>query len=158
MSFQQKKIELSEALNDFDKVIIDITNDLDNYKKKGVTSQKYIYYKQGQISDLERLRNMISLFMEQFANDYKMISGTLGKANRQIKKHEVIALIHGITDLKDYTKWSYEELETLLKRAYSEKWRQTPKEIFFSEGSENKNLGTIDKPVVSWGDFPGFKK
>lgn len=158
MSFQKKKIELSDSLNDLDNIIDSMAKDLERYKQKENTSEKYIFYKEGQIMDLRRLRLTIEEFVEQFSSDYMNVSKMVGKAKNEIKKLEVVALIHGIIDLKHYTMLSYNELLNLLKEAYNEKWRQTPREIFFNDGQISEKLGTTDKPVVSWKDFPGMNK
>jgi len=178
MSLKQTKQNLSDALNDLQKVIEQLAEDLERLEAVP-GKEKFAHFKKGQIKSLLNVNAAIEAHTEEFNGQYQNLFKQNKELRQEINKHEVTALIHGIYDVKQYTCRPYDCLLSELHYLHSEKLLQMPVGLLFAANTEKLALAfppipnftldkkgnkvfeekpkkehkTVSKPVLSFKDF-----
>lgn len=178
MSLKQTKQNLSDALDDLQKVIDQLAEDLERIEA-APGKEKFAHFKRGQIKTLIAINNAVEAHNEEYNQQYTNLVNQNKALRADLNKHEVAALIHGIYDLKEYTRRPYNDLLIELQYLHSEGLLQMPIGLLFAanneklaqafpgprnftidkkgnkvfEPKEKKQYATTSKPVLSLKDF-----
>lgn len=121
---------LKNALADFQTEIQKMQNELAEYQKKPGHSQKFAAFKKVRIKIMQ---NFLDCFFDQLIENEALIQSVETKnqaLNTKVFKLEATCLLHGLGgSIFTYLQMPEKSLGELVKKCYSQKWRQTPLEL-----------------------------
>lgn len=165
MSIQETRNELTSCLSDFDAIIESLNEDLERYQSRKDASDKFVYFMNSRINDLERIKVAFYNFMQSTSEEYTKQAQMIGNAKLDIKKLELICLQHGITDLDNLMREDYNSIKNYTQLLLNEKAYQLPFEIWLcfdvkKKRSSNAVTKTTEKPITSFKNYtpPSGKK
>lgn len=152
-NYHKKRLELSDALNEFKKQIEVLVKDLENYKLNPKANEKYIYFKNQQILSLKSILETFNDFQDTSNGQILSYEKEIGKLNNKVFKLEAVCLYHGITDLDYFMRMTNDVIISNVKRCYDENWRQTPFEIRHSDFEKTTRFQITHNPTVPYSDL-----
>lgn len=127
-NFNTERLKLADAITQQQNQIDALKEDLERYKARTGASEKYIFFKEQQIKTLQAVAESFTEYADITAGIYAENRKEIAALKNKVFRLEGIILLHGI-NIYMYMRMSLKGLIYLVKKAYSEGWRQVPFEL-----------------------------